>query len=423
MTLSTSNIHALSIALLLLALTGVGPAEEQRSSENREVATSSPSESKGRDGGHADEVRLTSDAVAYNRIRLSPTSRRVLARTLSVPARLSFNTDAIAHVGSVFRGRAVAVKVKLGDAVRKDDDLAVIESPELGELQADFIQRKTAVSVAESALDPAKQSAERARTLFDQNQGIALGEVQRREAEYRAAQGTLITAKAALIAAENKLRLLGMSEQALDRLSKTGEVAPRLAIKAPLGGRVIEKELTLGELVSPDKEALLVIADMSTLWVLADVPDSRLREVRVGAAVRVHLGAEDVVEGMVSLVGSEVDVETRTTKVRIEVPNPEGHLRPGLFARADVAIATEVEQPAQLAVPEAAVLTVEGGLAVFVPVAGEPNTFAKRPVSAGKPVGGFVPILGGLTEGERVVTSGAFILKAELGKGGAAHED
>ncbi len=93
-----------------------------------------------------------------------------------------------------------------------------------------------------------------------------------------------------------------------------------------------------------------------------------------------------------------------------------------MFARAEITSAGGDEVRSQLAVPADAVMTVEGGPAVFVPVHGEENTFARRAVSVGRPVGGYVPILGGLDEGEDVVVSGTFILKAELGKSGAAHD-
>ena len=106
----------------------------------------------------------------------------------------------------------------------------------------------------------------------------------------------------------------------------------------------------------------------------------------------------------------------------VEVKNGHGELRPGMFARAEISSGGGASGEAVLAVPDEAVQTVEGGPAVFVPVEGEENTFAKRAVTVGKVVGGQVPVLSGLKEGEPVVVSGTFILKAELGKSGAAHE-
>ena len=125
--------------------------------------------------------------------------------------------------------------------------------------------------------------------------------------------------------------------------------------------------------------------------------------------------------GGVSFVSHTVDPATRTAKVRIEVENKNGELRPGMFGTVEIVGGGDTGQ-ALLAVPDGAVQTVEGGPAVFVPVPGEENTFAKRAVTVGKAVGGWVPVLSGLKEGEPVVVSGSFVLKADLGKSGAAHE-
>ena len=132
-------------------------------------------------------------------------------------------------------------------------------------------------------------------------------------------------------------------------------------------------------------------------------------------------------EGTVAFIAPVVDPTTRTAQVRIEVPRAalgNGAMKPGMFAQVEIVAAEPggAEPVPQVAVPQEAVQTVEGGPAVFVPVAGEPNTFQKRALSVGPAVGGLVPVLAGLVEGERFVEAGSFILKAELGKGSAAHE-
>ena len=123
------------------------------------------------------------------------------------------------------------------------------------------------------------------------------------------------------------------------------------------------------------------------------------------------------------MITPELDQMTRTARVRVEVPNPDAKLLPGMFATAQIsAVGSAGGDEPVIAVPEEAVQIVEGEPAVFVPVDGEPNTFAKRPVGVGKPIGGLVPIFAGLKEGEKFVARGSFILKAEIGKEGAAHE-
>ncbi|HEX8521370.1 MAG TPA: efflux RND transporter periplasmic adaptor subunit [Tepidisphaeraceae bacterium] len=374
--------------------------------------------------GHKDEVKLTAEAIARHGIKLEPATRRMLASTISVAARVSFDMEAMAHVGSAVQGRATEIKVRAGDAVKKGDELVVVESPALGEAQSDFLQKRTAVAVSSAAVEPAKDAAERAKKLYDQNQGIALGEVQKRQSELRAAQGAIQTAEAAATAAENRLHLLGMDQKSVDALVKTKQINPQHVIRAPIAGRVIAREVTLGELVAPEKEALLVLADLSKVWVIADVPEGRLKDVSTQTAAQVQIPAvgEQAIAGKVSFVAPALDPNTRTAQVRIEVANSEGKLKPGMFATAVLSSGQGGNADAVLAVPDEAVQTVEGGPGVFVPVEGEANTFALRPVKARAAVGGFIPIIEGLKEGEQVVVSGSFILKAELGKHEAGHE-
>lgn len=375
---------------------------------------------------HADEVTLTADAVGHYGIKVEPAQLWALRPTLIAPARVSFNAEAMAHVGSPLRGRATDIKAKLGDTIKRGDVLLVIESPELGEAQADYLLKRVASQSSEPAVELSKVAWERAKGLYEQSQGISLTEVQKREVEYKAALATQKAADAATAAAASRLSLLGMEPSAIDHLAKTGEIKPMHTILSPIDGQVVEREVTLGELVNPDRESLMVLADTSTMWVLVDVPEARLHEVAVGAKAWIAAAgtASGKFEGQVGFIAPMVDAATRTVQVRIEVPAALMAIKPGMFAQAEI-VATDPARPEPapvVAVPGEAVQTVEGGPAIFVPVKGEPNTFAKRAVKVGPAIGGLVPIYAGLVEGEEYVTAGTFILKAELGKGSAAHE-
>lgn len=404
-----------------------GGAEAGKAGAAKEAGHDHDHDHGGAEGeGHADEVTLTAEAVARYGIKVQAAKVTTLAPTFTAPARVGFNSEAMAHIGSPLRGRAVEIRARLGDTVKRGDALLIVESPELGEAQAEYFQKRTAAQASAPAVELSRLSWERAKALFDQSQGISLSEVQKREAEYKAAAAAQRSAEAAVIGSENRLHLLGMSQVAVEELGRTGEIAPRYTVPAPIDGRVVQREITLGELVSPDREALMVLADTTTLWVLADVPEARVHHAAVGARAWVTAGVADAgrFEGSVSFVAPLVDPDTRTAQVRIEVPATALTLRPGMFARVEI-VAVDPDGPgprALVAVPDAAVQTVEGGPAVFVPVKGEPNTFAKRAVTVGPSVGGLAPILSGLDEGEEFVAEGAFILKADLGKSGAAHQ-
>jgi cobalt-zinc-cadmium efflux system membrane fusion protein len=370
--------------------------------------------------GHADEVILTPEAIQQNGIRVEPVRKQKVGEALTVPGRVSYNTERMAHVGTPVQGRVAEIKVRLGDAVKKGDALLVIDSPALGEAQSDYLLKRTQAEVAGSTVEVTKPAAERAKRLLE-GKGIALGECQRREGEYKSALGAQKAAKSALTAAENTLHLYGMVQEEVNRLVRTGEVDPRYIVSAPLDGQVVKREVTLGEIVGPDRETLVTLADMNTLWVLADVPEGRISSIAIESAAIVTVEALGgrTLQGKVSYVAPELDKETRTVQVRVEIQDAKTGISPGMFAQVCLSLG-QAGNPVPvetLAIPEAAVQTFEGGPTVFIEVAGEPGAFVSRRVEVGPSNGLTVPILAGLEEGTRIVVDGAFVIKAELVKG------
>ncbi len=372
---------------------------------------------------HEDEVTLTQDAIERHGIRIASVEERVLTPVLRVAAQVAFDRERMAHVGSPMRGRVASVEVKLGDEVKKGQPLFVIESPELGEAKSEYLAKRAAVDTARPAVDLAKDSHQRARDLFEKSQGIALTEVQKRELELRTAEAVLQAAQSAERVARDRLRLFGVGEDDIAQLEKTAKVDARFTVVAPIGGQVIDREATLGESVGPEREHLLLIADLAHLWVLASVPEASLREVVVGAPARVLLGTErdHWCSGAVAHISPIVDPRTRSATVRIEATDRHAELRPGVFAEAEIDRSSGSPEAPRATVPQSALQTIDGASVVFVPVPNEPGTFAVRPVTTGAAIGGFVPILAGLKAGDPVVVENAFLLKAELGKSSAEH--
>lgn len=396
-----------------------GHADEAKSAAKAEAghdAHAHEGEGEGEGEAHLDEVTLTGEAIAQNGIKVAPASQSELSETLAVPARVSYNTEAMAHVGTPVQGRVAEIKARLGEQVKAGDTLLVIDSPALGEAQSDYLQKRTQTEAARAMMEVARTAAERARRLYA-GKGISLGESQRREGDYQAALGTLRSAEAAQSAAENKLRLWGMSKGEVAQLVKSGEVNPRYSVHAPLSGAVVQREATLGEVVGPEREALLVLADLKTLWVLADVPESALQRLAPGAAARISVDAlpGQSFSGKVTYLSPEMDRNTRTVQARIEIENKNLPLKAGMFAQA--ALALGGERQTALAVPEAAVQDFEGGPTVFVADAATPGKFAARPIKVGLSAGGMVPVLTGLEAGTPIAVEGAFVIKAELAKG------
>jgi len=415
--------HEDLLAGLLLAACCASPACSEASPEpgavrEGEAAAGRPEA----DHGAQDEVIvLTPASLRANDIHVEIATRQELRPTFRAPAHVAYDQEGMAHVGSLVTGRVAELRVKLGDEVEKGDVLLVIESPELAEAQSEYLQRRSLAQTSALPIELAQDAYERAKGLYDQTQGIPLAEVQKREAEYHATQAALQAARTAEQAAENKLHVLGMNQKAVQRLGESGEIDPHFTVRAPIGGQVIEREVTLGELVGPEREALMVLADMSRLWVLADV-----HETRVGAPARVLLGfdQEHWCTGVVAFISPALDTRTRSAHVRIDVTDRHPDLRPGVFAQVEIESAPDAHTPPQavVAVPESALQTVEGRSVVFVPVAGRAGAFSQRVLRLGPQAGGQVSVLSGLEAGESYVSRGSFVLKAELTKGSGGQE-
>jgi membrane fusion protein, heavy metal efflux system len=370
-------------------------------------------------------VKLSPESVRKYGIRIGTVRKRKLVSEIVAPARVAFNSEATAVIGTPVQGRVIEVMVRAGDRVDQGAALLELESTELGEAQTDYIQRQTAVRTAQGAIRPLTEIFERIKKLHDESKLIGITDVQERELELKKAEGALANAQAAVTAAANKLHLLGMNDEAIYALLKSGKVTPRYVVRTPLSGEVIERSVNLGELVKPEREKLFVVADTSVFWVWADVPEARVPEVASGAAAEIVLatGVEQKFSGVISHLAPSIDPETRSLRVRIDVKSDPA-LRPGMFAEVRLSGKPAGDTAeAMLIVPQSAIQTVEGGTAVFMPVQGELNSFQARKVSLGACADGFACVISGLGEGERIITAGGPILKADLLKGSAKDED
>lgn len=372
---------------------------------------------------HSDEVTLTAEAVAQSGIRVEKAAARVLRPTFVVPARAAIDSDSTAHVGVQFAGRVRDVRVKRGDRVEKGDVLLVLESADFGREQIEFLAARDGLSQSRAPVDLARRLLERARRAHEESRSLPLSAVEDRERALLDAETAHAAAASRVTASENRLHVLGMAQADVEALAASREIRTLIDVTAPIAGEILDREVTLGESVGPDRDALLVVGGTDRIWVHAEVPESRLGEVAVGSRVRVlrTVSGAAPIEGVVAWIEPHVDPGSRTGRVRVVLPRAASGLVPGMFAEVEF-VAAGPEPAAVVVVPAEAVQTVEGATAVFVPVAGEANTFAKRAVRVGRAIDGFVPVLGGLAAGEEFVAAGSFILKADLGKSSAAHE-
>jgi cobalt-zinc-cadmium efflux system membrane fusion protein len=307
------------------------------------------------------------------------------------------NENRLAHLSARVSGHIVAVYADLGDRVKEGDRLLLLDSAAFGEAQLDYRKAKTTLRVT-------KQALERATALLDRG-AIGAGEQQRRDADHE-------NARADLHEAEEKLHLLGMTEREIQRLAaKTlphAEVA-RVSLRAPFTGEVIERNATIGEVIDPNK-MLFTVADLSTVWVRADFPEQQAGRLKSGLTIELWVSAypDTMFHGAITYVGAVIDPTTRTVTARADVSNPDGRLRPEMFA--EVTLVTD--EQSVLSVPRTAVQQVGSRTVAFV-VRG-PRRFESREVTIGQVSSEYIQVVAGLTSGDEVVTQGSYALKSEL---------
>lgn len=342
-------------------------------------------------------VRLSPDAIKAAELEFETITPRVYKRALRVSGVIKPNPNRLVDVSSLIPGRASRVSANVGDYAQQGQILARIDSTELGLAQSEYLKAHAHLSVSEKAL-------ERARQLLDAKV-IGTGEYQRRE-------GETLANRADQRAAAERLLLFGMTQSEIEILKRSQRISPTASLRAPLEGRVIERHVAPGEVVDP-KTNLFVIADLRQLWAMADVHEKDIPKVQLGQPVEIQVTPypDDIFRGVIVHIGDVIEPATRTVKVRTEVPNPDGRLKPEMFAT--MKILTTVEERA-LTVPAIAVQKDRGKDIVFVH--NKPGEFEPREVTLGGPSGDRVPVTKGLTEGEQVVTKGAFILKSEMNR-------
>ena len=367
-TLTRWIVWAALPALLLNAdCRGKSAVEAGRADEIPAAEASAPS-----------SVTLTAAAVAAADVRTEPVTSRPLARRIAAAGELEWNARRVVHLTARTQGRLERVLVVQGDRVREGQLLAELYSPDYLTLQAEYLQ----------AAARAKRHA-----------GDAAEEV---------------SARAFLDGARERLLLLGVSPAEIEGLGASPSPRPLLAVRAPLTGTVLESDIVAGDAVELGT-SLFRLADPSALWARLHLQEKDLADVKPGVEVvlKTHAYSGEEFRGRLVLVGDVVDAATRTVEGRVEVANAGGRLKSGMYVEASIAAAGERQS---LVVPHEAVQDDDGRPIVFVKT-GE-RTFARREVVPGESFGGVVEIVKGLSEGEAVVSSGAFLLESELRKGG-----
>lgn len=315
---------------------------------------------------------------------------------LTTDGNIALNDDKVTPVFSPYTGRVSRLMAKLGDVVKKGAPLAIIQSSEVVQGQSD-------VASAQAVLGNARATEKRQHDLYDAGAGALK--------DWRQAQSDLVAAEASLTAARGRLRILGKTEAEIDALAKAPATMTEIFVKAPIAGTITQRQVGVGQYLasaaSGASTPVFTIADMSTVWLVANVRESDAPALRVGypAEVTVLAFPGKVFKARITWVGSAVDPSTHRLPVRAEVQNPNGELKPQMFATFSIATSDPVEAPA---VPQGALVYEGETTRVFV--VGADGSITGRAVRAGRSRDGMVEIVSGLQPGEKVVTSGTLFI-------------
>ncbi len=368
------------VLAVLLLLGGCGEKSAKSAEAAKQEGKAESKEEKG--------LKLTAEEQERAGIKFEEVSSRTFEDSVSVTATIRPNQDRIAKISPRVEGRIVGVSANLGDTVRAGQALAVMDSLAIGEAQSTLLRAQSSERVAQADFKRAESLS--AEEIIPQKELLrARGELERASAESRAAR--------------DRLRLLGGSASA------SGQAQSTFALTAPFAGTVIQKKATIGELGSPS-DAIFTIADLSKVWIEANLTDQLVSKVRTGAAAIVTVGAYpgERFNGRVSYIANVLDKDSRTIAARIEVPNKDGRLKPEMFASASIATGGQVEA---ISVPDTAIVLLQGQPTVFV---NEQGGFESRAVETGEKLAGRTVITSGLKAKEQVVATGAYALKARL---------
>ena len=372
----------------------------RRSEETAKPAASKPAAEPDAHKEDANIVEVDEGMLRDLRITTRAVESRAGGELVMLLGELAVDQRAYAEVGAPVAARVTRVLVNAGDRVRSGQALAELTSPELGRERAEYLSASARLKLAEAAL-------ERKRGLAAEKI-VPLREVQEGESAVGEARAALRASRAAIAA-------FGVEPPADDG---DGATSSAFVLRSPVGGSVIERTAVVGQMLDPAASAFR-IGNLSTLWLTVHAFERDAVRIRQGVGARLSFPAlpgQDFA-GTVTMVGRQVERESRTVPVRIDVKNSANALRPGMSATATLPVgATDA---AILIIPVAAVQRVRNEWCVFLPK--DANHFEIRRIGRGRDLGGEVEVLSGLRPGETIVVDGAFLLKAQAEKGEADH--
>ncbi len=337
-------------------------------------------------------VTLTKELAAN--VRTGPVEELAFIDTLRIPGRIQVDEQYESRAGASITGRISTLDVNLGDEVKAGQRLAVIKSTELAQYQLSYIKASQQMQLQTKAVDRAKQLLEA--------DVISLAELQRREGELNAAN-------AELNAARDQLLVLGMPPASIAQLGLHNSGMSTSQVNSKITGTVIARKARLGQVVAPAEE-LFVIADLSHVWAVAEIPEQQIAHIKEGQSLDIEVPALDDAEltGTLAFVGDIVNPATRTVMARANISNEKMLLKPDML----ITILLEAKPEKVIAIPSTAVVRENNADHVFVQTL-KPTQYKLLPVTLGRTYQGNREVLQGLQPGDQIVLDGAFHVNNE----------
>ena len=338
-------------------------------------------------------LEITADAELMKQITVGEVPSADVTGTMKLAARVEADETRMARINSPLGGRIVDLNVAAGQDVERGQTLASLHSMDLAAAQAAFLKAFTQQQLAQKAVT-------RARQLLEAGV-IGEAELQRRDAELQQTATELASSR-------DQLSVLGMTPEALGHLETTRVIQSVTHIVSTISGRVLERKVTIGQVVQP-AETIFSIADLSNVWLVADVPEQSASALRLGKVVLAEIPAVSVkpVAGHLNFISAIVNAETRTIRARMDLPNPDHAYKPAMLATMSLLEGAERRR----VVPNQAVVREDNQDSVLVQTG--PSTFVLRPVSLGLEFRDLRVLESGVGDREKIVLDGAFHLNNE----------
>ena len=342
-------------------------------------------------------VVLSPEAVSRAGIKTAPAEAAVSQVTVQLPGTVTADAYREVKVVSLVGGIVTKVHVELGATVKRSALLATLFSPELAEAQTKYLSMRAMLAADH-------QKLQRTRELVD------VGALSRQELEEITALHASHETEVA--AARQRLLLLGLSRAQVEALTNPGQIVSDVTVPAPSAGVITGRSVNLGQVVSMGQE-LFVVTDLSQVWVIGDLYEQDFQTVHVGVEATLMTPAYPALtlRGRVTYIDPRVDPQTRTAKVRVEVPNTERRLRLGMYVTL---VFTTPGEEHTVVIPRSAVQTIGARHVVFVPAPDDEGKFLARTVQLGPLRDDRIAIRSGVQTGEAVVIEGSFFLRAEM---------